>query len=89
LVELNLREEKFDDSWMVPIAGRYFPAMSQVISNLTDWYGHDFLQHRLRHVFVGRVEDAERDLKCSVPGHHNCLEPEYPPGANCANWGRC
>jgi hypothetical protein len=88
-VELNLRDELFDDSWKIPLGGRYFPAMASVVANLTDWYGHDFLEHVLRHVFVGRVEDAERNMKCSVPGHHNCLEPDWPPGANCAKWKRC
>merc|ERR1712098_906035 len=64
-VELNLREELFDDTLRIPIGGKYFPAMKSVVQNLTDWYGPDYLQHRLRHVFVGRVEDSHRDLMCS------------------------
>jgi len=88
MIEWNLRDDRFDDSWKVPIDNRLFPAMRNVMVNASDWYGVDFLQHKIRHVFVGRAEDADLAMKCATPGHPSCLH-SYPPGANCRFVGTC
>eukprot|EP00397_Hematodinium_sp_SG-2012_P016480 GEMP01016817.1.p1 GENE.GEMP01016817.1~~GEMP01016817.1.p1 ORF type:complete len:641 (+),score=109.15 GEMP01016817.1:157-2079(+) len=87
LVELNKRQEQFDDSLLVPFEGRLFPTHMLAARNLSQWYGNSFLTNRLR--YIPPWEEVRSPLFCGTPFHHNCLPPHFPPATDCRREGLC
>eukprot|EP00397_Hematodinium_sp_SG-2012_P037997 GEMP01041277.1.p1 GENE.GEMP01041277.1~~GEMP01041277.1.p1 ORF type:complete len:325 (+),score=59.67 GEMP01041277.1:812-1786(+) len=87
LIELNKRDEGFDETMLVPLEGRLFPTHVLAAQNLSDWYGVSFLTNRLRH--VPPWEELQQPLFCGTPFHHNCLEPHYSAAKDCRRERLC